>query len=233
VSARFFWIGSLCAVAFVACGGAPELLPAKTAAAVPGLDNAAVAEDRGVRVVAQSEAWSGETNIDAVLTPMRVRISNGGSAPFAVRYSKLALVAQDGTRYGALPPLAIRGTVPALARPYSPVMRPGFDHYGFDVAPFYHSVYPSTIPYEGPFPYDRSYHDVAYRRWDLLDLPTDEMITAALPEGVLSSGGHVAGFVYFEKVSTQERGVTLRAELVSPDTGAEVAAVSLPFEMTR
>jgi hypothetical protein len=209
---------ALCA----ACAGESTLHPARSAQRVPGLENAASASHAGVNVVAQSNAWHGDAQIEAVLTPLRVTIENRGARPVAIRYANLALVGEDGTRYTALTPRNIAGGAPAL-RDYVPVHRPGFEYYGYGYTPLHDPTYPPLFPYGRSVHYEPGFSHMAHERWTLVELPTEEMLIAALPEGDLAPGARVTGFVYFERITGDERVVTLRVDVPG------IGSVALPF----
>jgi hypothetical protein len=208
-----------------------QLDPAPAANQAAGMTDAAVNVVDGVRVVAQSQAWPGMSEVKSEVTPLRVVMENNSSMPVRIRYDEFALVGPQGMRYAALPPYGVEGTVtePVLAEGYTPVTSPAFTYNNFYVAPYYASAYPTMTPYADPFYYDPVYYDRYYTAWESIALPTEEMIAEVLPEGVLDPGGRVEGFLYFERVDPDTPRVRFRADLVNANTGEEFGEVSIPF----
>lgn len=231
---HLWWMaGSIVALSSsTACSRAVELEPANPAQHVGGLEEAAQEEHNGVQVTALTDAWQGREQIRHEVTPLRLIIENEGDKPVALQFRNFSLVASDGKKYAALPPMKIEGEI-ADSRVVMGPVSPTWTARGFDVAPYYSaSTYGAHAPVGvGPFALDYSYYDTYYPSWDGLELPTTEMLQAALPEGTLKPGGRVDGFLYFEKVSSDVDRVVLNASLVAPDKGEQIAAVSLPFEV--
>lgn len=206
-----------------------DLEPAKDASVVPTLEDAAAAEMNRIGVVASAERWPGEAYITERLTPIRVTITNESDDEVHIRYRDFRLVGESGITYRVLPPLSVRGSVDVSTSP-GPALFPGFDYEGFVVADPLGAAYPGVGVYEGTFDYDDFYHDAYYAYWDLeQNLPTPEMIAAALPEGVILPGGFVAGWLYFQKIDDDEESVSFEAMLHGPDE-QDAAAIAIPFE---
>lgn len=218
---------ALAAVAHGCVDAGTNLRPAKAANQVEDLRNAAAAEDQGVRIVAQPAPVPGPAVETAELTPVRVRITNASDKPVRVRYSDFLLVAADGQEFAAVPPLPIEGDVPVDE---AVVAEPGFTYSGFEVAPYLSGVYPTMGAWTGPFVTDVGYYDAYYGYWDIeAQLPTEEMVQRALPEGVVRPGGSVEGFLYFQEVTDDKEAVQFRAELAAADTGSALADITIPF----
>jgi hypothetical protein len=222
----------LFSVLLVAAGcSAPgtDLTPAPAATTVGS--ETAVDRVEGVRMTAESNAWPGIATVAREVTPIRVTIENGSQMPVRLRYSEFALVSPTGTRYSALPPYGVEGSVDdaRLVETYAPVTSPAFRATGFRVAPYYSSVYPTYTPYSGSFGYDRYYYDRYATVYRDIALPTEEMVSRVLPEGVIDPGGSVDGFLYFVRVDPAAPRVRFRADLVDADTGREFGEVSIPF----
>ncbi|QBQ54355.1 hypothetical protein [Nitrosococcus wardiae] len=226
------WILSL-GMGLLAAGCTPmaDLTPAPAANEVARLQEAAIDRVNGVRLIAQANEWPGPQPIREEVTPVRVVIDNLSGMPLRLRYSDFALVATDGMRYTALPPYRIEGSVlePVLAGGYTPVADPDFVYDGFTVAPLYGPVYPTLGAYPGTFAYDPFYYDTYGTYWATLPLPTAAMRAWALPEGVLDAGGHLEGFLYFERVPEEQRRVTFRADLVDAQDNRAFGEVRIPF----
>jgi hypothetical protein len=213
------------AVALTGCASTPELVPAPNAQpAPPGPGKGAVAEVRGVTVIARSDAWSGfPPDLDRV-TPILVTIENDGAVPVRIRYNEFSLEAPStGASYAAIPPFDVRGTE------VEPITRLGYR--GFWVAPYYAPYYPGLRPYYGAFPFDQYYYDQYYPTWVNIELPTGDMVQKALPEGVLDPGGRVTGCLYFRKVKRGAGTVEFTDKLVNAATGAALGTIRIPFEV--
>ena len=167
------------------------------------------------------------------MTPIRLRIDNDSANPILVQYADLRLIAPDGTTYRALPLYKIAGTVdrPRVMGPYDPIANPAFRGSGFAVAPYYGSIYPGSPAYRGRMFYDAGFYNAYDASAMDRSLPTAAMRQNALPEGVLSPGGEVEGWVYFEKVPASELRVTLRADFQDSRTGRTLTEVRIPFDV--
>ena len=227
-----------CVLAAYACAPV-ELRPASDARVVADAPRAAVAEDSAVRVIVEAGAWSANPrNLDQEILPLKVTIENDGSEPVRVRYADFTLAAERGIQYTPLPPLAIDGSVtetsarPVAVPPRNPI-RPYYTHHGFLLAPWYGPYYDGDWPSSGyPWRYDSRYYDAYYPRWRV-DLPTADMLTRALPEGVVEPGGRVTGFMYFQRIRDGLDRVTFQANLTAAARDDRtVAIVRLPFEVS-
>ncbi|MGD8339938.1 MAG: hypothetical protein PVH89_04100 [Gammaproteobacteria bacterium] len=195
----------------------------------------------GVSVTVETNAWRGSRRVTAAVEPIRVTISNQGSSPIRLRYGDFALVDENGRRYAALPPYQVDGTLlnPILADGYTVMVMPGFAHRGFFVAPYYSRIYPG-IPVYGRryYLYDPFYYDYYYTDLTSAIRPTMEMLSLALPEGIIDVGGSVTGFLYFQRVRPGTEMVTLRGTLVALGTsdsspgGATFGEISIPYTVT-
>lgn len=219
-------VGVLAVLLVSACDRGPELEPAKSANEVEALDDAVEARQQGVHVIAQADEWPGEADILEEVTPLRVIVRNNSDEPLQIRYSSFKLAGPEGSDRSAIPPRNVSGIV---ERDIDRV-QPGFGYNSFYVAPYYGGYY--DIPaYAGPFYYDSVYYDTHYTYWDsYTTLPTQEMLSRALPEGVLQPGGNVDGYLYFPKVQADEgETVTLRADFTAAESDRAVASLQMPF----
>jgi hypothetical protein len=57
------------------------------------------------------------------------------------------------------------------------------------------------------------------------------MINRALPEGVLQPGGSITGFLYFQKLPEDLKGVRFQAHLKVPNSSMTVASLGIPFQV--
>lgn len=212
-----------------------ELEPAPQANAAPSVaPSAARATEAGVMVTAlPQDTWTGPFRITEEVTPMKVRIQNNGTRPLLVGYDRFALIGMAGKRYRAIPLYQMDASVPAALSVVDPTPMTdlGFTYSGFEVAPFYSSVYPGITPYAGSYPIAAPYYGLYGTTYVNTQLPTAEMRRRALPEGVLAPGGYVEGYLYFEKVPASEDRVSFNYNFVNPLTNAIFADVNIPFDV--
>jgi hypothetical protein len=210
-----------------ACAG-PELRPA--AEATPALlrGEAAVAGGAGVQVAASTRAWEGRpVTLETELTPVLVDILNQSRRPLRIGYEGFQFISQAETSYAALPPYRIQAEV---TRPVS-AGRPYYPYTDFSGAPYLRGYYPRLNIYGGPFAFSDRYYGAnapIWSRYRAVQLPTDNMLERALPEGVVEPGGRVGGFLYFQRL--EGRGpFTFSVDLVDARTGERFGAISIPF----
>lgn len=235
---RAFFLAA--AVFATACAPKPMLIPD------PGVqsgDFGATGEQAGVRVFVNGAMWRGQpASLWKVLTPVSVRIENRSGKALRVAYGDFALVGASGFRYAAVAPLSGNnaptsgleekspGVVPAAYHPATPPRRPRpaprFYHRHFYVAPHYRYFYPGFRTWPHPYYYDPFY----YQRYSWAPpLPSEDMLSEALPEGALADEGHVQGFLYFQPVTQRESQVRFEMTLVDADSGDTFGKVELPF----
>jgi len=204
----------------VGCAG--TLAPAPEARRVPSLGDAAIAEDAGVEVIAAANAWRGfPPDLDGAVTPLLVTLTNGSERHLELRYEYFSLVARGGVTYAALPPFQIDDIVYAPASMTTPPL-------GFGVAPYLHPWYPGWSVWDGPFPYRATYYDNFYTAFQRVALPTGDMIQKALPEGVLSPGGRITGYLYLEHVEGAHD-IDFVTQLIDARSGEAFGTVEIPF----
>lgn len=212
------------AFAALVAGCASTLSPAPVANEVAGRGEGAMVQANGVKMVARASAWEGvPSNLAAKLTPMLVTISNDSEVPVRVRYNELMLVVPEGRVYKALPPFQIDGQL--AQRTIAPLYPPS----RFSYAPYFSPFIPGATIYSGAFPYHRPYWDRYATVLRTVNLPSDDMLARAMPEGVIEPGGEVRGFVYFPGVGGDVEPVRLRADLVNAETGEMLVPLAIPF----
>lgn len=177
----------------------------------------------GVELIANPDAWRGIPEIMQEVLPVKVIVRNRHGKPIRVGNQHFALIADSGEHFAAKAPGEIKGSV-TIAAPV-PYSGPSFYHHDFFMyGPFgyYGGINRGVEPfYHDPFYYSR----YQYRRQ--VPLPTEEMISEALPELTVPDGGEVSGFIYFEPLMDARR-VSLRMDLVESD-GNLFGTILLPF----
>lgn len=186
---------------------------------------AAEQTDSETQIIVQAAKWPGDAKIAQEVTPLRVTVNNRGGDSLRIGYDDFVL--QGASRgYAALPPFQIEGSVPTDERVASMRWRST----GYWAAPYYSFYQPSAPIYDRPFHPNMRHYRTFYPAWESYEeLPTDEMLAWAMPEGVVQPGGSITGYLYFERVDVDESDVQFRAHLDSAESGMEVVNVSIPF----
>jgi len=205
------------------CARQAELVPMPGVGALPAPPGRAAAEEAGIVLEAEPDAWRGiPSNLEEEVTPLLVTLTNDGDTPLRIRYNDFVLRGVGGQEYRALPPFDVRETVTLSIR------EARFN--GFAVAPYLSPYYPGIRAYGDPSLFDDIYYSRYYPAFVRVNLPTGDMIQQALPEGVLEPGGRVAGFLYFEEVDEDARQVDLIQTLRTPD-GDAFGEIVIPFQV--
>jgi len=224
----------LSVLALEACATEKVLKPAAGASLAPGRQNVAEASAAGVSVKVTGDAWKGDPqDLGTLFTPVRVTLENHSGKTLRVSYRDFTLGGGSGFKYAAIPPMKARGTLSSSAARPSPSLRQAsWEHRGFMVAPHYSYLYPGLDPWPGVFAYDPLYYDTIYSRWPER-LPTQDMLSEALPEGVVQDGGSVSGFVYFQSVTGRESAVQFEMNLVDASGGEAFGVIAIPFQTAK
>jgi hypothetical protein len=209
------------------CAGS-ELRPASDAVPAPLRGEAAVAEDAGVQVAASTGAWQARpANLETELTPVLVEILNRSGRPLRIAYDAFRFTTEAGRSYAALPPYDIEGEV---VRPV-PGGRPYYPYARFGGAPYLGGYYPQLGIYRGPFAFSNQHYGAYFPMWGAypaVQLPTEDMLERALPEGVVEPGGRVGGFIYFQQIEGSGP-FAFHADLVDAGTGEQFGTIGIPF----
>lgn len=211
------------------CSAGPDLEPAPDAATTMGPERA-VATDAGVRLEIHTEAWSGTPeNLERILSPVLVTLTNDGDEPLRIRYEEFRLMTETGQNLPARSVLRIEGAVTRSVGSYA------YPHSGFAVAPRYDPFFDHFDTFHGPFDHDPLFHDTHFLgRYHhpaarTVDLPTDDMVRRALPEGVLEPGGKITGYLFFEHIGDDARRARLHFDLVGAVSEGELGSLDVPL----
>lgn len=217
-----------------ACATSKVLEPAAGASLAPGHQNVAEMSANGVTIEVAGDSWKGDPqNLGTLFTPVRVAIENQSGKTLRVSYRDFSLSGASGFIYAAIPPLKAKGTLGMREVQSAPKLQlAGWEHRRFYIAPHYSYLYPGLDPWAGPFAYDPFYYDRFYSNWPER-LPTQDMLSEALPEGALQDGGSVAGFVYFQSVTGRESAVKFQMTLVDASDGKSFGLIAIPFQTTQ
>ena len=221
------------ALALCACRTNPLEAEPPAGSAVEDLGNTLRTEVAGVELRGTVDAWPADRGIYDHVTPVHLAIDNRSGRELRINYNDIRIEDPDGGIYQILPFYRMEGTVekPVIVSDwdYTAYVPPGFAVAAY-TAPLYGS---EVVIYEGPYDYDPDYYETYYRYWAEVRLPTTEMIQRALPEGVLSEGAMVDGWVYFEKIPEVDEldPVILSVELIDAESGEHFGRARLPFSI--
>jgi hypothetical protein len=223
--------GLLAAFAFEACAHEKVLEPAAGAPLALGSKNIAQTAVAGVTVEVTGDSWKGDPrDLGTLFTPVRVTIENQSRKALRVSYRDFSLSGANGFHYAAIPPMKARGTLSAGEAPPSPSLRQAeWEHDRFYVAQHDSYLYPGVDTWMGSFDYDPLSYDGPFEYWPER-LPTQDMLSEALPEGAVEDSGSVAGFVYFQSVTGRESTVEFEMNLVDASDGRAFGRVAIPFQ---
>lgn len=205
------------------------LRPAPDAQLADGDANAALAQQHDVELIIDPNEWRAfPRELNRRMTPVRATIVNESRHPIEVRYDNFSLSGIADVTYHPLPPIDIKGTITRIGR--YPVVAPRFAFSGFYLAPYYAPYVVGLTPWAYDWTYDPLYYRQYYPRWQI-DLPTQEMIELAIPEGVIEPQGRVSGFLYFPALEQAGEGdrVTFSVKLVDAGSGTAFGRVAIPF----
>ena len=197
--------------AFEACAHERVLEPAAGASLAPGRQDVAEAVVAGVTLEVSGDSWQGDPqNLGSLFTPVRVTLRNESGKALRVSYQDFKLSGASGTEYAAMTPDEARGSL-AVA-PQSP-------YAGFERDP---------MGVMGPRPIDDAYYGSSPER-----LPTPDMLSQALPEGMVQDGEDVTGFLYFPSVTGTEHAVELDMTLSDATDGQAFGRIAIPFQTSE
>jgi len=245
-------------VGMIGCATTPVLKPAPGDTLAPGTQSTVQADVAGVVVLIDGNAWKGDpTNLGELFTPVLVTIQNNSGKSVRVSYPDFNLSSSTGFTSAAIPPIKAKGQISrldlsssklhvqlALYEPDRPgqgglsgrvrlaAFEHGFAHDRFMVAPHFANFYPGWEAWPYSYPYDPFYYDSLYASWPE-KLPTQDMLSKALPEGVVQNNGKISGFVYFKGVGNQESTVTFGMNLADATNGQSIGQVSVPFAVSK
>src|SRR5713226_477174 len=224
----------LSAVVLGACVPEKVLEPASGASLAPGRQNVAETATGGVTVKVSGDSWKGDPqNLGTLFTPVRVTITNQSGKTLPISYRDFSLTGASGFHYAAIPPITATGKLSDKAETPSPSLQlAGWEHHRFMIAPHYSYMYPGMGMWGGPFAYDPLYYDGYYANWPE-KLPTQDMLSEALPEGAVQDGGSVAGFIYFQSVTKRESAVQFEMTLTDASNGQAFGHIAIPFQTTQ
>lgn len=225
-----------------------------------------VPEAAALQVSVPAHRWNGQPATPDDFHPVAVRIQNGPGAEREIRYGDFMLVLPDGDTLRALDPRTMEGTELEFASArhgsayrfshsgfhFAPLFRGfgslhgsrfGFGGHGFGRGlhgfghGFGHGFHGFGHGFRGFGHGGHGFHGYPYTsRTVRMELPTGDMLRAAVPEGYLESGGTLEGFLYFPPLpeAAEEKRVTLVARLSARDEGTAASrTVEVPLVYTK
>lgn len=227
----FNFVVALAVLALPGCQPGTELEPMAEAPEATVTDDVAVTEMAGITMKVDGGAWQGAAEVEDLVTPVWIEITNAGDAPLYVSYSSFSLVGAV-EEYDALPAFEYEWIdgAPVLITGYEPVAEPAYPLVDYYVAPYFSPAYPVVEPWGGVLVYDEDYYGRFATVWRDMPLPTAEMQRSALPEGVLPAGATVSGFLYLEDLAEGEEKVNFMAQLENADTNELMGTIRIPME---
>jgi hypothetical protein len=207
--------------ALEACVHQRVLEPAAGAPLAEGHQNVAETAAAGVTVRVTGDSWKGDPpGLGILFTPVRVIIDNRSGKTLRVSHRDFSLSGSSGFRYAAKAPIKAHGTLSGPGETSS-ASRPHFAN-----------VYPLVDAWPGGIAYTPFIYDGFDANWPE-QLPTQDMLSQALPEGLLENGGEIAGFVYFQSVTGRESSVEFEMTLADASNGRPFGRVAIPFQTTQ
>jgi hypothetical protein len=225
-----------------ACAVRPELVADTNAVRAPDNNptgyslSGAITTVAGAKITVDGAAWNGDPFwANSSVLPVQVTIENHSGRPLSVSAGQFSLVGKTGVKYRALPLVPLQDPLdkplPDRGAAMGPVARALFYARGFYVAPNMSGVYPRFAVFP-MFTYDVDYYRTSYKGWPG-SLPSMDMLSRALPDGVVDDGGIVSGFVYFPMLPSSERHVRFDLQLVDTEHGRRLALAFVPLAVRR
>jgi hypothetical protein len=213
-----------------ACAVRPELVADDNAQRPPDSNPTAwslevgVTNIAGATVTVDGSAWRGTPVwLPNQVTPVLVTIENQSGRPLTISADRISLIGRSGVSYRAMPVLPPDPEVAA-----SEVR---FTAHDFYVAPYEVQMYPQLAAWP-ELPFDPAYYERNYSYWPQ-GLPSRDMVSRAVPDGVLADGGKVSGFVFFPALPKTEKKVQFNVQLMDTERGRPLAEARVPLAVRR
>ncbi|MFP4165411.1 MAG: hypothetical protein ACLFQB_15740 [Chitinispirillaceae bacterium] len=222
---KIFYCICLTSIFLANCSPAVRLSPSPDARVPSGIPEAAFEDSAGVKILVETESWTGFPAIEEYVTPVRVTVTNSGDEPVRIRYHQFVLEV-NSDKFRAQPPYQLQGMIEI---PYSKASL--FDdtvyHYEDLESDPCCRVLERVLAERDTSYFDDDPPDV----W--LQLPTKEMLQRVLLDGVVKSGELVSGFLYFEQLRGKPGEVVFTADIVSAVDGELMGVVRIPLKLMR
>ena len=197
------WIinfGLILVIIFLAGCASRRLVPLPDGGLInPELQRATKTE-KGVTVTVQASAWHGTpSDLGRYVTSLYVVIQNDTTMSLTLGYDDLMLFDENRTQYNALTSETV---VKILQAAYQ----------GTYVYPPFFSFYGSAFIGSGFFYFSPYYFYPFYPWWDYpvyYQVPLDDIFNQALMPGLINPNAKLQGFIYFQKIPSKIKNVTL------------------------
>jgi hypothetical protein len=213
------------------CARHEGLAPAPGAIVPLDHPNQASAEEQGIRIFVDGDAWRGEpSDLERRMTALWVRVENRSGLPIRLMYQDFKV--ESGKQIlSPLPPLVVEAPGAGDDAPESPPDGTGSLAHGFYLLPFYRRYHPNAQVWRGLYPFNPTFYRSRHLLWQA-PLPSPEMVRRALLEGFLVAGGSASGFLYFPPLPADTRGViTFWASM--PSAPDETSFVNMKIGLRR
>lgn len=203
--------------------GAEPQQPQTTMLAV---NDAEIGRQSGVQIRVSPVSRTSRYANEGAQRPVHLEIRNESGRPLSIRHEAIALEHSGGEPMAAVPVVRLAEDVPGVAG--APIE---FEQREFRIASEYAERYPDIPVYEGAF--EVTAID-AYRAGEAMEpigLRDVELLADALPEGVLMSGGRVAGVVWFSEIPGDST-LAFSMDLVDASTGEQFGEIRVPVDLS-
>lgn len=181
----------------------------------------------GVQITADGDAWKGSPPTSQELVPVLVTINNESEHPLKISYDAFSLELSGGFHLAPLPPYRVAQESAVESAPAAP----DFYYSSFFVSPWYAPFYPGFAVWPDALGSGFDYNG-AYGGWPAE--PDETVLSRAIPEGVLDSGGKLSGYLYFASPHADERmNVQFTTRLIDGRSGEYLGEGSIPFVVVR
>lgn len=220
---RIIWVG----VVALLSGCVPPKVLAPGPSAKATSPTAAETQVAGVTVSVDGDAWKGSPPTSGELVPVLVTLNNESEHPLKISYESFSLNLSGGFHLLPLPPYRVAQQAAIESEP----VLPDFYYSSFFISPWYAPYYPGFAVWPDAVGPGFDYNG-AYGGWPVE--PDQNVLSRAIPEGVLDGGGKLSGYLYFASPQGDERmDVEFTARLVDARSGEDLGEGRIPFVVVR
>ena len=197
-----------------------QLVPIPDGGSIDPQFRSIIKSDRGVTIRVQASAWSGQpSDLSSYVTPFYLLVRNDTDKTLFFDYTDMIIFDENRVQYNPLPPETVVDIIRADFRPglfFRPFFSFGFGYggfyrpYGFGFNTFFYDPF-----YPGWY-YPPAYYSARY----------DDIFTQAFVPGILQPNAKFEGFIYFKRIPTQVRYLTVE---IGYEVEGEPRRLSFPF----
>jgi hypothetical protein len=212
-------LGLAAALLLAGCAAAPQVVPVPATGIAVEAGQSALASPDGVQLVVRPSAWDGSpSSLPSYVTPFQVLLVNGSAFPVQYDYGDLRLYDEARYQYTAMPPADVARIFRWSDSPPAGVLvagaGAGTSHPFRPLGPLFWD------PWWDPWWWGPRYYPPRL----------DDVLTRALPVGILHPGARTEGFVYFPRLRRDANGLTLEFHYRQGDAER---TLTLPFAIQR